>query len=325
MLKSTIHTLKPQAGTMHGKFSAEIPPALTIAPGDSVVYQTTDVSWGLAPPTNLTDPREKFTPRREGIDDGIAMCGPVAIQGAMTGMTLAIHIEEVIPGPWGWTYSVFNGSLNSAFNESLGLQDEPMELFRWDLDTTAMQGTNQHGHQVSLRPFLGTIGMPPAAPGMHESWYPRATGGNMDCKELIAGSTLYLPIEAPGGLVSVGDGHAAQGDGESCGMAIECPMERVVLRYELEPSMKIQAPRAHTPAGWVTLGFDRDLDAAIAMALGEMLRLLQERFDCNASTALALASVAVDVRISQLVNGVRGAHAILPHDAIRSQQTRSPG
>src|SRR5258708_28174351 len=101
---------------------------------------------------------------------------------------------------------------------------------------------------------MGVRGMPPADPAQHTTQPPRVTGGNLDCKELVAGSTLYLPIAVPGGLFSVGDGHAAQGDGEVCVTAIECPMERVELTFELEPDLHLTTPRAHTPACWITFG-----------------------------------------------------------------------
>lgn len=191
-------------------------------------------------------------------------------------------------------------------------------MIRWRLDTEAMTGVSEHGHTVALRPFLGAMGMPPAAPGLHAGWTPRIYGGNMDCKELVAGSTLYLAV--PGGLVSVGDGYAVQGDGEVGGSALECPMERVDLHYVLHDGLRIGAPRAHTPAGRVTLGFGETLEAAAAMALGEMLDLIEDAFAVPHAEALALASVAVDVRITQLVNGVVGVHAVLPHGAVREER-----
>ena len=135
----------------------------------------------------------------------------------------------------------------------------------------------------------------------------------------MAGSTLYLPIAVPGGLVSVGDGHAVQGDGEVGGTAIECPMERVDLRYVLHEDLRIGAPRAHTPSGWVTLGFGETLEAATTMALGEMLALIEDAYAVPRAEALALSGVAVDTRITQLVNGIVGVHAVLPHDALREE------
>jgi acetamidase/formamidase len=207
------------------------------------------------------------------------------------------------------------GSLDAAF----GVEPEPSHLMRWELDPITMVGTNLHGHSVALRPFLGTIGLTPDLPGWQSAWTPRHCGGNIDCKELIAGSKLSLPIAVPGALLSVGDGHARQGNGEVGGMAIECMLERVELRLQVRDDLTLTAPRAWTPAGWVTLGFDEDLDRAAEMAVNGMLQLLEEQYQLHRKDAVALASVVVDVQVTQLVNGVRGVHAVLPHDAVLDQ------
>src|SRR5262249_7304879 len=204
-------------------------------------------------------------------------------------------------------------------NRQLGLpQDEPERTMIWRLDREALLGSNQHGRTVTLRPFLGIIGMPPAEPGFHSSQPPHPTGGNLDCKELVVGSTLYLPIAVPGALVSVGDGHAVQGDGEVCGPAIECPMERVELTYRLRDDLPLAFPHANTPAGWVTFGLHEQLDTATVLALRGMLDLLEEQYGLPRADALALASLVVDVRVTQIVNQIRGVHAVLPHGALQA-------
>lgn len=310
-----LHIIEPERKTLHGQFSSDLAPVVTIDSGDTVRYRTIDVGWGLESPVAPNQPRRKFGPRIPEQDDGPALCGPIAIHDAKPGMVLAIHIEVVQPDTWGWTYV---SGKSSPLSTAVGLGEHPLHLVRWHLDTTQMIGTNQHGHTVALRPFLGTIGVTPAGSGWHSAWPPRTCGGNMDCSELVAGSTLYLPIEVAGALVSVGDGHAVQGDGEVCGMAIECPMERVELRYVLHDDLHITSPRAHTPAGWLTMGFDQDLHTATVQALNAMLDLMEEQFQITRADAFALASVAVHLRTTQLVNvGICGAHAILPHDAIR--------
>ena len=167
-----------------------------------------------------------------------------------------------------------------------------------------------------MRPFLGVIGMPPAEPGIHPTAPPRPTGGNIDCKELVSGSRLFLPIVVPGGFVSAGDGHGRQGDGESSGTAIECPMEVAELTFHLHPEMTVSTPRAETAEGWLTFGSDEDLDEAMAIALDAMLDLMGQQHGVDRVEALALASVLVDLRITQVVNGVRGVHAVLPHGAL---------
>ena len=125
----------------------------------------------------------------------------------------------------------------------------------------------------------------------------------MDCKELVAGSTLYLPITVPEALFSTGDGHALQADGEVSGVAIECPMELVDLTFNLRDDIRITTPRANTPAGWLTLAFHENLHEASVMALASMLDLIGEQFHLPRPQALALASLVVDLRITQIVNG----------------------
>ena len=311
-----LHTIEPNRETLHGHFSNELPPVLTVDSGDTVRYRTLDAAWGLEPPTAVGAAREKFAPRDAERDAGHALCGPVAVRGAQPGMTLAVGIDVVQPDTWGWTYA---GGWASALNQELGVAEAPEELLIWQLDAAAARGTDQYGHTLALRPFLGVIGMPPAAPGRHPTAPPRTCGGNIDCKELVAGSTLYLPIAVPGALLSAGDGHAVQGDGEVCGQAIECPMARVDLTLTLRDDLVLTTPRAHTPAGWITFGFHEDLHAAMITALDAMLGLLGEQYQLSRKHALALASLAVDLRITQIVNGVRGVHALLPFGAIQQQ------
>jgi acetamidase/formamidase len=309
----TIYTLEPEQGTLHGSFSREFPPVLTINSGDTVHFRTLDVSWGLEPRISRDAPRRTFTPRQPVRDDGHALCGPIAIRGAQPGMALEIHINEVRPGTWGWTSA---GGYPNEDMRKLGIEGSTM--LAWTLDSETMTGQDQHGHNVALRPFMGILGMPPDEPGLHPTPPPRFCGGNMDCKELVAGSVLYLPIAVPGALFSTGDGHAVQGDGEVSGVGLECPMELVDLTFFLREDLHLTTPRAHTPVGWVTLGFHPDLREASLIALGAMLDLLEEHYHLPRPDALALASLVVDLRISQIVNaGVFGVHAVLPHDAIK--------
>ena len=311
----TFHQVEPTRACLHGYFSRELPPILTVQPGDTVRFQTLDAGWGLEQYHADGSPRKLFTPRSLEDDSGHALCGPVFISGAEPGMTLEVKIETVRPGTWGWTLA---GGWDSLPNRRLGVAEMPQVTHRWALDTGANTGTNQYGHEVTLRPFMGVLGMPPDLPGRHPTAPPRVTGGNMDCKELVAGSSVFLPIAVSGGLFSVGDGHAAQGDGEVSTIAIECPMDRVELTFILHPDMRLTMPRAFTPAGWLTLGFHEDLNQAMFLALNAMLELMTTRYDLSRQDALALASVVVDLRVTQIVNGVCGVHAVLPHGAIRN-------
>jgi acetamidase/formamidase len=305
-------SLEPGPDTLHGYFSRELPPVLTIDPGDSVRFRTLESGWSTAPcaPDAFLD-----RPRAEGYSPGggHALVGPVAIRGARPGLTLEVRIDAIVPGTWG---NCIAGGRPSVVNQRYGVTDRAV-VHSWELDPVAMTGRNQHGHTVALRPFLGVLGMPPAEPGLHSTIPPRSHGGNLDCKELVAGSTLYLPIPVPDGLFSIGDGHAAQGDGEVSGTAIECPMDRVDLTFALREDLRPTAPLAHTPAGWVTMGLGDTLDDATFMALDAMFGLIELLHGVSRRDAIALASVAVDVRVTQIVNQVVGVHAVLPPGAIR--------
>jgi acetamidase/formamidase len=307
----TIYTIEPEYKTLHGTFSREYPPVLTIESGDTVQFRTLDAGWNLALNED-GEPEKKFVPRDEVRGGGHALCGPVAIRGAQPGMTLEIRINEVRPGPWGWTVS---GGWESAVNKKLGLVEQKQRL-RWVLDADEMTGRDQYGHTVALRPFMGVMGMPPDEPGIHPTSPPRYCGGNIDCKELVAGTTLYLPISVPGALFSVGDGHGVQGDGEVSGVAIECPMEHVDLTFHLRDDLHLKTPQARIENAWITLGFHEDLHEASLIALDAMLDIMADRYNLPRVQALALASLVVDLRVTQIANGVLGVHALLPDESL---------
>jgi acetamidase/formamidase len=316
------HTLVPSRETLHGCFSRELRPVLSIESGDELTVETLDAAWGLERHASPGAARRRFSPRLKGRDDGHALIGPIAVRGAGPGSVLAIEILEVTPGAYGWTHAA---GWRSELNEQLALADEPQHTILWDLDRESGAATNQFGEVVALRPFLGIIGLAPEAPGIHSTWPPRSTGGNLDCAELVAGSTLYLPVAVEGGLLSVGDGHAAQGDGEVCSQAIECPMDRVRFRVSIRSDMRLSQPRAATPAGWITFGFDRDLDRAMVLALEGMLDLLQEQFAWDRKHALGMASIVASFRVTQIVNGEKGVHGLLPHGSVRLPNARHHG
>src|SRR5680860_1865116 len=161
--------------------------------------------------------------------------------------------------------------------------------------------------------FFGVMGMPGNGHDPVPSWTPRSQGGNIDCKELVTGTTLYLPIAVDGGLFSAGDGHAAQGDGEVSTTAIECPIASGSLTFSLRRDLALTMPFARTRDAWIAFGFHEDLDEAVILALDGMLDLFGREYAIDRSTAMALCSVAADVRVTQIVNGVKGVHIVL-HD-----------
>jgi acetamidase/formamidase len=265
--------------TARGYFSRDYEPVASIEPGDSIVFPCLNARWQW----NSDDEDG----RPEGA--GHALFGPVEIRGAKARGTLVVHIEEVVPRPWGVTFA--DG-----------------ERFMWALDGSTWR---MGAHEVAAAPFLGVIGMPPDEPGEHSTGPPRRWGGNIDCKLLVAGTTLYLPIPVDGALLMAGDGHGAQGDGEVSGTAIECPLERASLRLELA-HLELRSPIARTADDWLAFGFDDDLDLAAEQATATMLDLMERELQIGRREALALASVAVDLHVTQIVNGAKGVHAILP-------------
>jgi acetamidase/formamidase len=309
-----IHELPLERRTLHGHFSPGLEPVLTVDPGDSVVFSTLDVGWGIGPPTDDRGARERFSPRDPELDKGHALVGPIEVRGARAGGTLAVHFDELRVGAWGITDA---GGFDNPLNTRLGVAGGEVHTLVWSLDPDAGTARDQHSRTVDLRPFLGVVGMPPPEPGVHSTLPPRRWGGNIDCSELVAGTTLYLPVPVDGALLSAGDAHARQGDGEVSQLAMECPMERVRLTLTLAVGVKLDNPIARIDGAWLTFGFDEDLDEAAAQAVDGVLALMGRELGLDRRDALALASVVVDLRVTQIVNGVKGVHAVLRDGAIR--------
>jgi acetamidase/formamidase len=282
-----LHELPLEASVLHGHFSRELSPVLTVDPGDSVRFSTPDAGWYVAYRERLEidDPAEYA---------GHALAGPVEVRGARAGQTLAVRIDEVRPATWGTTMA------------------EGREVV-WELDGDVGRAV---GRSVELAPFLGVLGMPPPRVGRHSTIPPRPSGGNIDCKELVAGTTLFLPIPVDGALFSAGDGHARQGDGEVSGTAIETPVDAQVT-LDLRDDLPLAWPAARTKGAWLTFGFDDHLGHAAKIAADGMVSLMQREHGLDAEEALALASVVADLRVTQVVNGVLGVHAVLRDDALR--------
>lgn len=307
------YLIEPEQRTVHDHFSAELPTVLTVESGDIVEFRTLNANWGLIDQADPFAPPTKFESRNRGSYPGHPLCGPIAIQGARTGMTLEIRIKTVRTGSWGWSAA---GGFPLFMNEQLGVAEGEECVLRWSLDPGTSKARNQLGHIIPMRPFMGIMGMPPDEPDRHSTFVPRFCGGNLDCKELVAGTSLFLPIAVDTGLFSVGDGHAVQGDGEVSGVGLECPMDSVELELLLHPELRLTMPRAKTEEGWITFGLHTDLNEAMVMSVDEMLKLMSEIYPLTRKEALALASHTVDLRITQAVNPVRGVHAVLPDAAI---------
>jgi acetamidase/formamidase len=285
-----IHDLPLEERTVHGYFSPELEAVLTVRPGDSVRFQSLNAGWRWSPT------EERFDRDRK-LHDGHALNGPIEVRGALAGQTLVVRIDEVVPGDWGVTFG--HGT-----------------PFGWSI--RGGEAMDEHGIRVSVgAPFLGVIGMPPPEPGVHSTAPPRKWGGNIDCKELVAGTSLYLPVPVDGALLSFGDGHAAQGHGEVSGTAIECPLERAQITIDVRDDLELRSPIARTDDAWITFGFDEDLGLAAEHCMATMLDLMERELGLGRDHALALASVVVDLHVTQIVNGSKGVHAVLRDGLLR--------
>ena len=310
----TEHQLEPAPETTADVFSRDRPPVLTVDPGDSIVVRSLDASGHLA---RQQSPGQD-TPRMFTEHRGHCLTGPVAVRGAAPGDVLAVRLVSLQPDDWGWTVAA---ARDTPLTRRLGLHDGPPSWLLWDIDVAAGTATSNYGHTVTIAPFLGVTGVAWDEAGEHSTIPPRAVGGgNIDCRELVAGSTLYLPVTVPGALLSLGDGHAAQGDGEVAGTAIECGMTTRV-QLSLTAGQPVPGMHAITPAGRITFGFSPDLNEAMGDALDAMLTWMQGLYGLDKAAALAAASPVLDLRVTQVANQAWGVHAVLPHDALRAAGT----
>lgn len=307
------HHLAASPQTVHwGWFDAALPPTLSIASGDRVTVQT--VSGG---PANLPGEGFHVPPELHLIHaqsqrrlPGHILTGPIEIRGAVPGDVLEIRILDVqLRQDWGY---VFIRPLAGALPEDFAVGEQIIVA----LDRERRVGRLPWGTEIALRPFFGVMGVaPPPAWGAISSIQPRAHGGNLDNKELIPGSTLYLPVHAEGARLSVGDGHGVQGDGEVCVTAVETALEgtfEVILRKDLQ----LNHPRAETPTHRITMGMDPDLDRAARQALRRMLDWVTSTTGLSRHHAFMLMSLTADVRVTQLVNEHKGIHVMLPKSAL---------
>ena len=305
----TLHRIEPTPQDTVNVYSAAHRPVAAVEPGDTVVVRTLDAAGYLERQQYPGDTGRPTMFDRSSLR-GHCLCRPVAVRGAAPGDMLRVDLVSLTPGAWGWTSSP--GAPGSPVAARLGLPAQDKAHLLWEIDAGAGTATANGKYTRRPAPFLGVTGTAPAAPGEHSTIPPRAeAGGNIDCKELVAGSALYLPVNVPGGLLYLGDGHAAQGDGESCGTAIECGMttEAVVSVARGRPLATVHA---ETPAGLVTFGFSADLNAAMGDALDAMVTWLAGLHGASRAEALALASACVDLRVTQVANVTWGVHALLP-------------
>ena len=309
--------VKPGPQTVHwGYFDAGLKPVSTIESGDEITVDT--VSGG---PEHLPKSGHMILPELLEIHAAVPrtpfgahiMTGPIEVKGARPGDTLQLDILSVEPRQ-DWGYSLIRplaGALPNDFHETY--------IRHIAIDLQRKVGLLPWGGEIELAPFFGNIGVaPPPAWGRISSNIPRRHAGNIDNKELVAGSTLYIPVLAEGALLSIGDGHGVQGDGEVCVTAIETAL-RGVFRVTVRRDIELEMPQAETARHVITMAFDPDLDVAARDALRAMIKLIVERRGIAREDAYILCSLAADLRITQLVNQHNGVHVMLDKQYVQRQ------
>jgi len=316
----TTHRLEATPATVaYGWYDAAAQPVLRIKSGDIIDVDTllTNTPAGLQR-AGVSDDRiqpslkaiVEQVPRERRGPGGHILTGPVFVEGAEPGDALEVKILAIdLAIPYG-----YNGCAG-YLPENCPTPRVPAKIF--ELDRRAMTAVFAPGIVIPLRPFFGSMGVaPPPETGRVSSNPPGIHGGNLDNKALVAGTTLYLPVHAPGALFEVGDGHAAQGDGEVDQTAIETSL-RGRLQLTVRKGMKLAWPRAETPAAYITMGTDEDLAKATKTAIQEMIDFLMAEKKLDRLAAYQLTSIAADVAITQLVDGKVGVHVKIPKEIFK--------
>lgn len=311
------HRVDAAPETVHwGYFDAALKPLLTIESGDTVTISTVSggPEWMPGPPLEVPPALPAIHAAHRPKLPGHICTGPVAIRGAKAGQTLEVRIRSIeLHYDWGYLFSgPLRGALPDDFTETHSMHIP--------LDRKRNIGILPWGLELPLAPFFGVMAVaPPAAWGSVSTLPPRRNGGNLDNKELVAGTILYLPIHVDGALFSIGDGHGVQGDGEVCVTAIETGL---IGTFELHvrDDMPLIWPRAETPSHVLTMAFDPSLDQCVVIALREMLDLIVARTGLARAEAYALCSLAADLRVTQVVNGNKGIHVMLDKRTLRGRE-----
>jgi len=304
----------PKEKAYNGNIQSDIPPVLTIDSGDTVIFNTIMLFEGkLAADMTIEQVvalRKDLQARKAGV---YAFTGPFYINGAEPGDVLEIKIKRIVPGDYGVTY---------IYPEEMGLGGLPegskAGFFKtlWyspDKKTTEFKP----GITLQLRPFLGTMAVAPKPGEVHPPGVPNYFAGNMDNKELVVGTTLYVPVNVPGALFMAADAHGLQGDGEVCITACETYFDEVELEFVVRKDIKLELPMAESPTHWIVMGFHKDLDEAMKIAVRQAIEFLTKNKGLTSDEAYALCSLAVDFRVTQVVDGNKGIHGMIPKDIFK--------
>jgi acetamidase/formamidase len=308
-----MHDLPLAPQNVHwGYYDSRVKPAVRVASGDRVRFETM-VARGverlkLAGVSDADIPESMRAVEAAVKERGPGphpMTGPIYVEGAEPGDTLEVHLLTIdFLHPYGVAaFSPGGGVLPDEFPYA------HQQLIRWSPGATSVEF--RPGVRLTFAPFFGSIGVaPPPLSGRLSSTPPGWHGGNLDNKDLIAGSIVYLPVHVPGALLSIGDGHAMQGDGEVTGAALETSL-RGTIEVRVRKGQQIKWPRAETPTHYMTMGLDPDLDEATRLATREMVDYLAAEKKLSRQDAYVLCSLAVDLRVTQAVDGTKGVHALI--------------
>ncbi|AXI49141.1 amidase (plasmid) [Sulfitobacter sp. SK012] len=305
--------LKASTETCHwGFFEAALAPVCTIESGEEVTIDSISGKPQNLPGDGFHVPPELLDMHAAGVPTvpGHILTGPVAVTGALPGDVLQVDILDITLGQdWGFTFiRPLAGTLPQDF-------PNPHQIII-PLDADRRVGTLPWGLELPLNPFFGVMGVaPPSAWGRISTIEPRVMGGNIDNKELVAGTTLYLPVFTKDALFSCGDGHGAQGDGEVCVTAIETALQGR-FRLTVLKDHDLIYPQAETPTHYITMGMSPDLDRCAEMALRDMIKLVSQRAGISREDAYMLCSLAGDLRITQTVNHEKGVHMMMAKNLV---------
>ena len=309
------HVLPSRPETIHwGFFDGGLDPVLTIDTGDRVVVESVSGNAEWMPPQAsgfevLPELQAIHQRVKRGTGNHI-LTGPIFVRGAAVGDVLEVRILDIeLRQNWGYNlFRAYGGTLPEDFPY--------YRIIHVALDRNSNMAILPSGLKVPMRPFFGQLAVaPPKSFGRQNSKEPREFGGNIDCKELTAGSTIYLPVWNEGALFSTGDGHAAQGDGEVNGTAIETALKGT-FEFRVRKDLGWRLPRAETATHLITFGLDPDLDHAARQALREMIDWITALTGVSREEAYSLSSFAVDLHVTQTVNNVKGVHAMIDRSIV---------
>src|SRR5258706_10436559 len=302
----TVHVLPATSDTTQwGWFNNAQPPVLHVKSGDTILFETMMHSHNQIVPGTTIEQIKKLRTDYPGRGPH-TLTGPVYIESAEPGDVLKVRINKIVPRAYATNFNVpgMFGQFPDRFPEG------QVKYFYLDLDRKVAEFAP--GIEIPLAPFPGTIGVARAEPGQYSSVPPGPYAGNLDIRDLVEGTTLYVPVFVKGALLWTGDSHAAQGNGEVNLTAIETAYKEMAITLTVVKDMKLDMPRIETPTHWITMGFDRDLNLAWNQALAQTVKFISEQRKLAPDAAAATMGSVSDCRVSQVVNIKKGIHCMTP-------------